>query len=164
MGFTSVSRSYYYSICVDEVPAPRSRPTIVRQGNGGYKREKKRDQRDLRHSPSDCRASASSVRTSCTDASRSLLLGVAGSEPALRHGRHTGGGLELQICSGVRPCGGSSRLGRLTMARSNLAIPNLLVIGIFHLDTTVGDGMRDAALRMECPRPMCGLQVLHRML
>jgi hypothetical protein len=28
------------TICVDEVPAPRSRPTTVRQGNGGlYNRE-----------------------------------------------------------------------------------------------------------------------------
>jgi hypothetical protein len=35
VGFTLVSRSYYYYICVDEVPAPRSRPTTVRQGNGG---------------------------------------------------------------------------------------------------------------------------------
>jgi hypothetical protein len=34
VGFTLLSRSYY-TICVDEVPAPRSRPTTVRQGNGG---------------------------------------------------------------------------------------------------------------------------------
>ena len=35
VGFTLLSRSY--SICVDEVPAPRSRPTTVRQGNGGLR-------------------------------------------------------------------------------------------------------------------------------
>ena len=34
VGFTLLSRSYY-TICVDEVLAPRSRPTTVRQGNGG---------------------------------------------------------------------------------------------------------------------------------
>jgi len=34
VGFTLLSRSYT-TICVDEVPAPRSRPTTVRQGNGG---------------------------------------------------------------------------------------------------------------------------------
>ena len=33
VGFTLVSRSYYY--LRDEVPAPRSRPTTVRRGNGG---------------------------------------------------------------------------------------------------------------------------------
>jgi hypothetical protein len=32
VGFTLVSRSYYY-LRVDEVPAPRSRPTTIRQGN-----------------------------------------------------------------------------------------------------------------------------------
>jgi hypothetical protein len=35
VGFTLLSRSFT-TICVDEVPAPRSRPTTVRQGNGGY--------------------------------------------------------------------------------------------------------------------------------
>ena len=35
VGFTLLSRSYYYLRTVDEVPAPRSRPTTVRQGNGG---------------------------------------------------------------------------------------------------------------------------------
>ena len=35
VGFTLLSCSYYGTICVDEVPAPRSRPTTVRQGNGG---------------------------------------------------------------------------------------------------------------------------------
>jgi len=34
VGFTLLSRSLT-TICVDEVPAPRSRPTTVRQGNGG---------------------------------------------------------------------------------------------------------------------------------
>jgi hypothetical protein len=35
VGFTLLSR--FTTICVDEVPAPRSRPTTVRQGNEGLK-------------------------------------------------------------------------------------------------------------------------------
>jgi hypothetical protein len=36
MGWASLysRRLFYYYLCVDEVPAPRSRPTTVRQGNG----------------------------------------------------------------------------------------------------------------------------------
>ena len=39
VGFTLLSRSYYYLRTVDEVPAPRSRPTTVRQGNGGLQHQ-----------------------------------------------------------------------------------------------------------------------------
>ena len=35
VGFTLLSRAYYYLRSLDEVPAPRSRPTTVRQGNEG---------------------------------------------------------------------------------------------------------------------------------
>ena len=37
VGFTLLSRSYYYlrRRSIDEVPAPRARPTTVRQGNEG---------------------------------------------------------------------------------------------------------------------------------
>ena len=35
VGFTLLSRFTRSTICVDEVPAPRSRPTTVREGNGG---------------------------------------------------------------------------------------------------------------------------------
>jgi hypothetical protein len=34
---TSLYSRALTTICVDEVPAPRSRPTTVRQGNGGLK-------------------------------------------------------------------------------------------------------------------------------